>query len=143
MADMTSTQPYMLRAFYEWIVDNGLTPFVVVNTAWPNVEVPVQYVKDGQIVLNISPTACINFSMDLDAISFQARFGGQPMQVFFPCGAVNAIYAKENGAGSVFTEELPPTEAQANKESKDTDQSPTDNAKPAKSSKKATLKVIK
>ncbi|MEM0911175.1 MAG: ClpXP protease specificity-enhancing factor [Pseudomonadota bacterium] len=136
---MTSTQPYLLRAFYDWIVDNDMTPYVVVNTEWPGVEVPTQYVKDGQIVLNVSPTACINFLLNNDAISFQARFGGQPMQVFFPCGAVNAIYAKENGAGTVFTEELPKQDA--SNESKE-EQGQTPPPSPRKSGR-ASLKVIK
>lgn len=136
MSDMTSTQPYMLRAFYDWIVDNGLTPYAVVNVNWPNVEVPSQYVQDGQIVLNLSPSACINFSIDLEAVSFQARFGGQPMQVFFPCGAVTAIYAKENGAGTVFTEEQPPQQ-------EDQDKPTLATTAPQRSGKKATLKVVK
>ena len=139
MANMTSTQPYMLRAFYEWIVDNGMTPYVVVDTRWPNVDVPVQYIKDNQIVLSISPTACIHFSLDLEAISFQARFGGQPTQVFFPCGAVTAIYAKENGAGTVFTEQMPePKEEVQSSEN----QTSTEIPKTPKQGK-ASLKLVK
>jgi stringent starvation protein B len=103
MQDMTPNQPYLLRAFYDWIVDNGLTPYMVVDVKFPNVQVPTQFVNDGQIVLNVSPSACVNFNMDVDWIEFQARFSGQPMTVSFPCHAVGAIYAKENGAGSVFT----------------------------------------
>lgn len=103
MQDMTPNQPYLLRAFYDWIVDNGLTPYMVVDVKFPNVQVPTQFVNDGQIVLNVSPSACVNFNMDVDWVEFQARFSGQPMTVSFPCHAVGAIYAKENGAGSVFT----------------------------------------
>lgn len=103
MDNMTSNQPYLLKAFYDWIVDNGLTPYIVVDAILPGVEVPQQFVKEGQIVLNISPSACVNLHIELDAISFQARFSGQPMQVYVPSIAVSAIYARENGAGTVFT----------------------------------------
>lgn len=103
MQDMTANQPYLLRAFYDWIVDNGLTPYMLVDANFPNVKIPTQFVNDGQIVLNVSPSACVNFNMDVEWVEFQARFSGQPMIVSFPCSAVGAIYAKENGAGSVFT----------------------------------------
>lgn len=105
---MTSNQPYMLRAMYDWLVDNDLTPHLVVDCLWPAVQVPEQFIKDDQIVLNVSPSACVNFTIDIDqGVSFQARFGGVPHLVYFPCGAVTAIYARENGAGSVFDEVRP------------------------------------
>ncbi|MFY8273707.1 ClpXP protease specificity-enhancing factor [Pseudoalteromonas sp. SSDWG2] len=100
---MTPNRPYLLRAFYDWIVDNQCTPHLVVDADFANVQVPLQFVQDGQIVLNISPTAVTAFSMDNAALSFNARFGGQPMQVFVPMGAILAIYARENGEGTVFT----------------------------------------
>ncbi len=100
---MTPNQPYMLRAFFDWIVDNDLTPHLVVDATQPYVQVPQQYVQEGQIVLNVSPSACVNFHLSIEGVSFQARFGGQPQQISFPCGAVLAIYARENGAGTVFT----------------------------------------
>jgi stringent starvation protein B len=103
MDNMTSNQPYLLRAFSDWIIDNGLTPYIVVDADLPGVEVPRQFVKDGQIVLNISPSACVNLNVGLQGVAFQARFSGQPMQVFVPSIAVSAIYARENGAGTVFT----------------------------------------
>ncbi|GGW80882.1 stringent starvation protein B [Alteromonas halophila] len=102
---MTSNQPYLLRAFFEWIVDNELTPYIVVDATKPMVEVPQEFVKDGQIVLNISPSACVNFMLDVDGLSFQARFGGQPRRISMPCHAVMAVYARENGAGTVFATE--------------------------------------
>ncbi|NDV89616.1 ClpXP protease specificity-enhancing factor [Alteromonas sp. 345S023] len=102
---MTSNQPYLLRAFYEWIVDNDLTPYMVVDATNELVDVPQEFVKDGQIVLNVSPSACVNFMLDLNGISFQARFGGQPRRLSMPCEAVMAIYARENGAGTVFATE--------------------------------------
>jgi stringent starvation protein B len=100
---MTSNQPYLLRAFYEWIVDNNLTPYIVVNALYPGVLVPQEHVRDGQIVLNIAPASCNKFVMGNVEISFDARFGGVPRNLLVPCKAVLAIYAKENGAGTVFT----------------------------------------
>lgn len=102
---MTPNRPYLLRAFFDWIVDNQCTPHLVVNAEYPAVQVPTQFVQDGQIVLNISPSAVTQFSLDNDQLSFNARFGGQPMQVYVPLGAVLAIYARENGEGTVFTQE--------------------------------------
>lgn len=102
---MTSNQPYLLRAFYDWIVDNNLTPYIVVDANHPDAQVPVEHVKDGQIVLNISPRACGKLSIGLVDITFEARFGGVPRQLVVPCPSVLAIYARENGAGTVFTPE--------------------------------------
>ena len=100
---MTPNRPYLLRAFFDWIVDNDCTPHLVVDAQYPAVQVPPQFVQDGQIVLNISPSAVTGFSLDMEQLSFNARFGGQPMQVYVPLGAVLAIYARENGEGTVFT----------------------------------------
>ncbi|MBU2977678.1 ClpXP protease specificity-enhancing factor [Alteromonas sp. C1M14] len=100
---MTPNQPYLLKAFYDWIVDNQLTPYIVVDATMDRVDVPQEFVKDGQIVLNVSPAACMNFTLDIEALSFQARFGGQPRQIYIPCHAVLAVYARENGAGTVFS----------------------------------------
>ncbi|WP_191024340.1 ClpXP protease specificity-enhancing factor [Salinimonas profundi] len=105
MSTMTPNQPYLLRAFFDWIVDNDMTPYIVVDATNALTEVPQEFVKDGQIVLNISPSACVNFGLDLEFLSFQARFGGQPRQIRMPCQAVMAIYARENGAGTVFAVE--------------------------------------
>jgi len=102
MKEMTSNQPYLLRAFFDWILDNELTPYMVINADYPGVQIPTQFINNGQIVLNVSPSACVNFAIDLEWIEFQARFSGQSMKVSFPCLAVAAIYAKENGAGTVF-----------------------------------------
>ncbi|WP_371195443.1 ClpXP protease specificity-enhancing factor [Glaciecola sp. SC05] len=110
MQGMSSNQPYLLKAFFDWIIDNGMTPYMVIDTSRSGVEVPHDFVKDNQIVLNVSPNACVNFYMDLTQITFQARFGGQPMLIKFPSVAVTAIYAKENGAGTVFTPAMMGTE---------------------------------
>lgn len=147
MDDMTSNQPYLLRAFCDWIVDNGLTPYIVVDAELPGVEVPQQFVKDGQIVLNISPSACVNLNVDLEGVSFQARFSGQPMQVFVPCIAVSAIYARENGAGTVFThtpEELAEYQKSASQPPSLSSVEPSVETKSTETkSKRPSLKVIK
>lgn len=102
---MTPNRPYLLRAFYEWLVDNELTPHLVVDAELPQVKVPRQFVQDGQIVLSIAPQAVVGLTMDNDAVSFSARFAGVPQQVYLPIWAISAIYAKENGAGTVFQDE--------------------------------------
>lgn len=100
---MTPNQPYLLRAFYEWIVDNNLTPYIVVDANYPGTQVPQEFVQEGQIVLNVSPSSTGKLSLGLDAVTFEARFGGVPRTLLIPSAAVLAIYAKENGAGTVFT----------------------------------------
>lgn len=102
---MTSSRPYLIRAIHDWIVDNDLTPHIVVNAEVDGVHVPREYVKDGQISLNISATAVHALSMDNDWIVFDARFGGRSYQVSVPTRAVVAIFARENGAGMQFGEE--------------------------------------
>ena len=102
---MTSNQPYLLRAFYEWIVDNNLTPYVVVDANYPGTQVPQEHVVDGLIILNVSPSSTGKLQLGNVEITFDARFGGVPRNLLVPCKAVLAIYAKENGAGTVFTAE--------------------------------------
>ena len=102
---MTSSRPYRIRAIHEWILDNDLTPHIVVNVEAQGVRVPQEYVKDGQISLNISAAAVHGLSLDNDWIVFDARFGGKSFQVSVPTGAVIAIFARENGAGMSFGEE--------------------------------------
>lgn len=102
---MTSSKPYILRALHQWISDNGLTPHLLVDTQFPDIRVPEQYVENGKIVLNISDRAVSNFHQDNDWIMFQARFGGRSQEIVVPVSAVLAIYAKENGKGMVFGRE--------------------------------------
>ncbi|NVK24326.1 MAG: ClpXP protease specificity-enhancing factor [Gammaproteobacteria bacterium] len=105
---MTSNRPYLLKAFYQWIVDNECTPYIVVEADLPHVSVPPQTVTDGQVVLNINPTAVQSLLMDDHQVTFSARFGGVPFDVYIPIYAISAIYARENGAGTMFPpEELP------------------------------------
>jgi len=102
---MTPNQPYLLRAFYEWIVDNNLTPYLVVNATYPGTQVPQEYVQNGQIVLNVAPASTGKLLLGNVDVSFDARFGGVARSLVIPCKAVLAIYAKENGAGTVFSAE--------------------------------------
>ena len=99
--DTTSTRPYLIRALYEWCTDNGLTPHVVIRVDG-SVQVPLEYVKDGEIVLNISYDATSALQLGNDYIEFKARFGGQPRDIVVPVGRVVAIYARENGQGMAF-----------------------------------------
>ena len=108
---MTPSRPYIIRALYEWIVDNDCTPYVLVDAGINNVMVPEQYVKDGQIVLNISPGAVMDLNIANDALAFNGRFGGVAMDVYAPIVAVMGIYARENGQGMVFDSEEMPEEA--------------------------------
>lgn len=105
MDKMTPIRPYLLRGHYEWLLDNDLTPHIVVDAHVAGVHVPQQFVQDGQIVLNIAPTAVVGFELDNTALSFNARFGGVPFDVYVPIAAITAIYARENGAGSMFEPE--------------------------------------
>src|ERR1700687_2226628 len=99
---MNSTKPYLIRAFYEWIVDNSCTPYVVVNANFPEVSVSLQYIDNGQIVLNVSVSAVQSLTLGNSAINFSARFSGISHNISIPIGAILAIYAKENGRGMVF-----------------------------------------
>jgi stringent starvation protein B len=101
MAQLISTKPYMLRAMHEWCVDNSLTPhlMVAVNS---QTRVPMAYVKDGEIVLNINYTATKDLHMDNDSVVFSARFGGVSQNIYVPMNAVKGIFARENGQGMFF-----------------------------------------
>jgi stringent starvation protein B len=101
---MTPSQPYLVRAIYEWIVDNELTPYVLVNAKNDASHLPRQFVENGKIVLNLGPVAVNDLEMANDYIAFNARFSGKAMNVSFPVSNVLAIYAKENGQGMVFNE---------------------------------------
>ncbi|MGS0677019.1 ClpXP protease specificity-enhancing factor [Shewanella sp. 0m-4] len=102
MKELTPNRPYLLRAYYDWLMDNQLTPHVVVDAYVPGTQVPQQYVKDGQIVLNITDSAVGGLQITNEFIEFSARFGGVPQQVLLPMASIVAIYARENGAGTVF-----------------------------------------
>ncbi len=115
---MTSNKPYLIRAMYDWIVDNDLTPYILVDTDYPDVQVPQEHVNGGRIVLNISPKACRGLHLEIDRIVFTARFSGQSVQIFVVPAAVMAIYAKENHRGMEFDVEDPPSPSPASGKSK-------------------------
>ncbi len=102
---MTSNRPYLIRAFYDWIVDNECTPYMVVDAFYPGVEVPQDYVSDGQIVLNLVPRAVTGLIMNNSEISFSTRFGGVPCEIRLPVKSIMGIYARENGEGMIFESE--------------------------------------
>ncbi|MBE2897499.1 ClpXP protease specificity-enhancing factor [Pasteurellaceae bacterium TAE3-ERU1] len=101
----SAKRPYLLRAYYDWFLDNDLTPYLVVNALYPNTKVPQDFVRDGQIVLNIAPSACGNLLLGNERIQFSARFRGVPQEIVVPLGAAMAIYARENGDGVLFEDE--------------------------------------
>jgi stringent starvation protein B len=104
---MTSSRPYLIRALYEWILENNCTPYILVNAYGADVMVPQEFVKDGQIILNISASAVQGILMTDNAIEFSGRFAGIPTPVYVPVAAVMGIYARENGQGMVFEAEVP------------------------------------
>jgi stringent starvation protein B len=99
---LTPTRPYLARAIYAWICDNQLTPYLLVDATINHVQVPQQYIKDGQIVLNVAPHAVSQFQIENDAIYFSARFGGVAQDLYVPMSAVLGIYSRENGQGLFF-----------------------------------------
>ena len=102
---MTPSKPYVIRAIYDWIVDNNCTPHLLVDAESEGVEVPQDYVTDGQIVLNVSPSAVVNLQLSNESVSFSGRFGGVPVDIVVPVEGVVGIYARENGQGMIFDEE--------------------------------------
>jgi len=102
---MTSNRPYLIRALYEWLVDNDLTPYLLVDAEREGVHVPSHYVEEGRIVLNVSPTAVRDLELGNELIGFEARFGGNAFSISLPPDAVLGVYARENGKGMLFPEE--------------------------------------
>ncbi len=99
---MTPSNPYLLRALHEWIVDNDCTPHLLVDVSMEGVIVPSGYAEDDRIVLNVSPSAVRQLVMDNTAVAFNARFAGTPYDIYVPIASVMGIYARENGQGMVF-----------------------------------------
>jgi stringent starvation protein B len=102
---MSSNRPYLLRAIYDWITDNQLTPYVLVDATVEGVRVPPQVIKNGQVVLNLAMRAVANLELGNDSINFQARFSGVSQAIRIPMQAVLALYAQENGQGMMFPAE--------------------------------------
>lgn len=107
---MTSLKPYLIRSIHDWILDNDLTPHLLVDTSHPQVSVPTAYIEDGKITLNLRPAAIQGLELGNESIDFNASFNGQPTYISVPTVAVLAIFAKENGKGMVFDpeEDVPP-----------------------------------
>ncbi|MFM9156160.1 MAG: ClpXP protease specificity-enhancing factor [Polynucleobacter victoriensis] len=115
MSEVPSTKPYLIRALHQWCVDHGFTPYIAVFVT-EQVHVPMDYVNNNEIVLNISPDACQHLSMDNDWVTLKARFAGVPRDIHVPMSHVMAIYAKENGQGMSFpVEKTTPLEPTADK----------------------------
>lgn len=137
---MNSSRPYLVRALYEWIVDNDCTPHMLVNSDYPKVQVPAGFASDGQIVLNVSPTAVRQLHMDNEAVSFEGRFGGVPHTLYVPIAAILGVYARENGQGMVFDLEEP---LEADDEVEPGDDSPPPGSEPPRPTGRPILKVVK
>lgn len=145
---LPSNRPYLLRAIYEWIVDSNATPHVTLFAENSDVLVPEQFVEEGKITLNISPTAAEGLVIDNDSLSFSARFGGKPFNIYAPIGAVIALYASENGEGLSFDFEVPDDKppkgpGPAKMESVDSGDRKSNDSSKAKKSKRPSLKVVK
>ena len=125
---MTPSKPYVIRAIYDWIVDNNCTPHLLVDAEAEGVEVPQDYVTDGQIVLNVSPSAVVNLQLSNDSVSFSGRFGGVPVDITVPLDGIIGIYARENGQGMIFDEE---SDLDFDPEPPETDPTPTPSDRPS------------
>lgn len=134
---MTSSRPYLIRAIYEWVVDNAQTPYLLVDAEDEAVQVPREFVQDGRIVLNVSPSAVEGLDMGNDYVSFSARFGGTPRDVFVPVHRVLAVYSRENGQGMMFAadDEPEPPEPDGGE--------PPSPEKPTGGARRPSLKVVK
>jgi stringent starvation protein B len=133
MAEMSSNRPYLIRALYEWLVDNDKTPYLMVNVDCNGTEVPERYVDNGRIILNVDPAAVTDLVLGNDWIRFSARFGGVAEDIIIPPVAVMGIYAKENGQGMLFPEE----------EVVDSEPSDDDPSPPSSGGGRPTLKIVK
>ncbi len=144
MTQLIPTKPYMLRAMHEWCVDNNLTPHLVVAVN-SRTRVPMAYVKDGEIVLNINYSATKDLHMDNDSVVFSARFGGVSQNIYVPMGAVRGIFARENGQGMFFeTEETTVDELpEASVDDVSESQAGSDNEDKTTHRKKPTLTIVK
>jgi stringent starvation protein B len=141
MADFSSTKPYMVRAIHEWCMDNGCTPHLIVAVD-SHTRVPVAYVKDGEIVLNVNYTATKDLLIDNESISFSARFGGVSQNLYVPMHAVKGIFARENGQGMFFEiEDFSPATLNKNEAMESQEANLED--KVSIKSKKPTLTIVK
>jgi len=131
---MTPSKPYLIRALYQWLLDNQMTPYILADTSSEDVLVPKGVANDGKVVLNLAPSAIQNLEMTNDFLSFSARFNGVPQDVYCPMPAILAIYARENGEGMMFSTESEDSQAQGTE---------TADSGKAKKPAKPGLKVVK
>lgn len=103
---MKPLRPYLYNAYYQWLIDNDLTPYLLIKTDYPNVDVPPEFIRDNKIILNISPRSIGQYVINDESISFSARFQGMLRNIYIPFGAMEAIYAQETGDGAIFQEEV-------------------------------------
>ncbi len=102
---MTSSRPYLVRAMYQWIADNGMTPHLLADASVEGIQIPAEHIQNGKIILNIAPMAITGLVLGDNEITFSARFSGKSSGIYIPIDAVLAIYAKENGQGMMFSED--------------------------------------
>ena len=102
---MTSSRPYLVRAMYQWIADNGMTPHLLADATVEGIQIPAEHIQNGKIILNIAPMAITGLVLGDAEITFSARFSGKSFGIYIPVEAVLAIYAKENGQGMMFSED--------------------------------------
>jgi len=126
---MTPLKPYLIRSIYEWIIDNDLTPYLLVDAENSHAILPSQLIEDGKILLNVRPEAIQGLTLGNQDIEFNARFSGKPMHIVVPIAAVMAIYAKENGKGMIFDQE-----------DEEADETPPPESKPPT---RPTLRIVK
>ena len=137
---MTSSRPYLIRAMYQWITDNGMTPHLLVDVAVDGVQVPTEHVQNGKIILNVAPMAIGALILGDEEITFSARFSGKSMSLYIPIEAVLAVYAKENGQGMMFSED----DGAVSSDSDDDDLDPDPGSGPgASKTKRPSLRVVK
>lgn len=142
MSELIPTKPYLLRALHEWCVDNNLTPhlIVAVNT---RTRVPMAYVKDGEIILNINYSATKDLHIDNESVVFSARFGGVSQNIYVPMSAVRGIFARENGQGMFFEADPEQEEMQFSMDDEKEVVKSTENKEEINKSKKPALKIVK
>ncbi|HHO59431.1 MAG TPA: ClpXP protease specificity-enhancing factor [Thiotrichales bacterium] len=142
---MTSSRPYLVRAIYQWICDNGLTPYLLVDATAEDCMVPVEHIQDGKIILNIAPMAVSGLVLGDEAVTFSARFSGRSESIYAPIEAVLAIYARENGQGMMFADDEEPATRPARQQGDESgeDETDPDPDKPTPTPPRPKLHVVK
>ena len=140
---MTSSKPYLIRALYEWLLENNMTPYLLVDASFYGLMIPQGTAKDGKVVLNLTPCAIQKLELDNDYISFSARFAGVAQKVYCPMASILAIYAQENGEGMMFNEASHPDPDSTKVDGKLTGVKQGAKTIEPKKTKRPSLKVVK